>query len=125
MSYLEVDLDIDKKFSKTSLVWSRLFNRFARGDLIKFHCKYRSVVCIFYNTYKMTNEQIHVQVIAGWGKDDPKKIKVIEFLLWEQEWNQAVLVKKCEDGFDTLREVMKWWESRKTWERKELSKLKT
>jgi len=111
VSYITVDCDTTRRFN-TSVLWQRLFKRFAKGDIIRFGTlSFFTRTGIFYNTYKMTNEQIHVQVIVGWG-DSPNTIKVAELLLWEHEWKDAKLIRGCEE-FNSLYDVMDWWKNKR------------
>lgn len=118
MSDLEVKCDTMKPFG-TRPLWERLFKRFAMGDIIRFPHLYGKLSGIFYNSYKMTDEQIHIQIICGWGKKVGETVKVTEFLLWEEQWREAELVKPCED-FNSLFDVMTWWRGLSSKQRKDL-----
>lgn len=118
ISEQEVKCDITKPFG-TSPFWERLFNRFATGDIIRFPHFYGKLIAIFYNSYKMSDEQIHVQIISGWGKKVGETVKITEFLLREEQWREAELVRPCED-FKNLFGVMTWWRGLSSKQRKDL-----
>jgi len=104
-----------RKPFKPYCLWERLFNRFVRGDIVQIPLdssgnKHNT---IFYGTYRMSEEQIHVQTVAGWGKEEGTII-LQEFLLYNETWKKVKLIRSC-TRFQNLHRVMCYWEARRKW----------
>jgi len=102
-----------RKPFKPYCLWERLFSRFVRGDIIQIPRDHHKHNTIYFGTYRMTKDQVHILTVGGWGEKEGT-IKLQEYLLFNSTWKEVKLVQSCA-RFKNLHQVMCYWEARRKW----------
>ena len=88
--------------------WTRFFRRFAEGDIIRFKKNWDTIYGVFHSSYKMTDEQIHILIAEEWI---PRK-RLREYLIFQTEWDKAVLIKRVEECGGYISAIEEWKKSK-------------